>query len=248
MTELSTAAVEFRLRVSDPDRFLETCEGGDLGTPENPSIWLLGIEPGWSIADAAAEAQNTPQRDAEHERYSVELQLGWPYNVKAFKLLAGIAGQATSDYLAFATAARPFERGCTGYLKANLFSEPFNNIAEWDQAATELTGFASKPEYQDWLRQERFAVLREMIAKHRPKVVIGTGLTYLHDFMNITGTTQEPEAQRFEVNGHSKRMHISTSGTVPLAVLPHFTGGSHGLNSEESVRIAAEAIRKMLAG
>jgi len=247
LSQLSPAAIEFRGRVSDPARFLETCEGGDLGTPENPSIWVLGIEPDWSIADAAADAKADPQRDAERERYSIELQLKWPYNVKAFKLLAGIAGQSTEDHVAFAETARPFEKGCTGYFKANLFPEPFNNVAEWDDAAIELTGFASKPEYQDWLRDARFAVLREMIAKHRPKVLIGTGLTHLHDFMNITGTTQEPEAQRFEVNGHAKRMHIATSGTVPMAVVPHFTGGSHGLNSEESVRIAAEAIRQALA-
>lgn len=78
MTELSNTAIEFRARVSDPARFLETCDGGDLGTPDKPSIWLLGIKPGWSIADAAADAKADRQRDAERERYSVELQLGWP--------------------------------------------------------------------------------------------------------------------------------------------------------------------------
>lgn len=246
MSELSTAAVEFRERVSNPARFFETCEGGDPGTPENPSIWVLGIEPGWSLADTAADAKANPHHDAERERYSIELQLAWPYNVKAFKLLAGIAGRSTEDHVAFAKEARPFEKGCSGYFKANLFPEPFNNVSEWDEAATELTGFSSKSEYQNWLRQTRFAVLREVIAKHRPKILIGTGLTHLHDFMDITGTTQEPEAHRFEVNGHPKRMHISTSGTVPLAVVPHFTGGSHGLNSEESVRIATQAIRQAL--
>jgi len=247
LTELSAAAVEFRARVSDPARFLETCEGGDAGTPDNPSIWVVGIEPGWTIADAVADAKADPELDAERERYSIELQLQWPYNVKAFKLLAGIAGRSTKDHKAFAEEARPFEKGSVGYFKANLFPEPFNNVGEWDAEATELTGFGSKPEYQDWLRDARFAVLREMIAKHRPKLLIGTGLTHLHDFMNITGTTQESEAIRFEVNGHSKRMHISTSGVVPMAVVPHFTGGSHGLNSEESVRIAADKIRQALA-
>lgn len=89
--------------------------------------------------------------------------------------------------------------------------------------------------------------MQKWIEKCRPKVVIGTGLTHLHDFMAITDTVNEPAAHRFEINGHGKRMHISTEGTVPLAVIPHFTGGPHGLNSDESVRLTAQAIRAALA-
>lgn len=46
VTPLSPAAAAFRNRVEDETAFLTTCEGGDPGSPENRSIWLLGIEPG----------------------------------------------------------------------------------------------------------------------------------------------------------------------------------------------------------
>lgn len=29
------------------------CDGGDPGTPSDPSIWVFGLEPGWSFADSA---------------------------------------------------------------------------------------------------------------------------------------------------------------------------------------------------
>ena len=246
MSQLSEAAQEFRRRVEDEARFLETCEGGDPGTPDRPSIWLLGIEPGWSLTDGAAAEQQDAQRDEQLEKYSIELQLTWPYNRKAFKLLAALEGLSTDEHVRFAESARPFERGSKGYFKANLFPEPFNNVGSWGEAATEATGFASKAEYQNWQRSARFSVMRAWIEKCRPKLIIGTGLTHLDDFLAITATTEIPAAHRFEVNGHSKRLHVATSGIVPVAIVPHLTGGSHGLNSDEATRVAASYILERL--
>jgi hypothetical protein len=67
------------------------CEGGDAGTPTNPSIWLFGVEPGWSKSDQART--DTPKNPLD-DGYSIETQLQWPYNRNAFKLLA--APKATS--------------------------------------------------------------------------------------------------------------------------------------------------------
>lgn len=75
--------VEFRDRVENPDRFLETCEGGDIGTPDEPSIWVIGQEPGWSkaneYADGLSEAAGEAYR-AKVALYSIELQLTWPWS------------------------------------------------------------------------------------------------------------------------------------------------------------------------
>ncbi len=246
MGQLSKAAQEFRRRVEEEARFLETCEGGAPGTPDRPSIWMLGIEPGWSLADGAAAEQQDALRDEQLEKYSIELQLKWPYNRKAFKLLAALEGLSTDEYVQFAESARPFERGSNGYFKGNLFPEPFNKVGSWDETATEATGFASKAEYQNWQRSARFSVMRAWIEKCQPKLVIGTGLTHLDDFLAITATTEIPAAHRFEVNGHSKRLHVATSGIVPVAVVPHLTGGSYGLNSDEATRVAASYILTIL--
>ncbi len=246
MNRISAAALDFRLRVEDEARFLETCEGGDPGTPEQPSIWVLGIEPGWSLADALADEQGDPEREAQMKQYGVDLQMRWRFNRGVFKLLSAIEGSSVEGYVEFAERARPFERGSKGYLKANLFPEPFNNVGEWDEAASDATGFSDKADYRSWLRKARFAVLRGWIKHCRPKLVIGAGLTHLQDFLDITGTSKSPPAQRFEVNGHGKRLHIGISGIVPVATVPHFTGGPHGLNSDESIRAAADYIRDAL--
>lgn len=248
MSQISGAAQEFRRRVEDEARFLETCDGGDPGTPDCPSIWVLGIEPGWSLADSVAAEQEGAKRTEQLEQYSIELQLTWHYNRNAFKLLAALDGMSIEDYLRFAERARPFERGSVGYFKGNLFPEPFNKVGSWDDEATEATGFATKAEYQEWQRSVRFAVMRAWIERCRPKIVIGVGLTHLHDFLAITGTIEVPHAQRFEVNGHSKRLHVATSGVVPVAVVPHLSGSPHGLNSDEARRIAASFILTALEG
>jgi len=246
LNRVSAAALDFRHRVEDEARFLETCEGGDPGTPEQSSIWVLGIEPGWSLADALADEQEDLRREAQMKQYSVELQMQWRFNRGVFKLLSAIEGSSVDRYVQFAERARPFERGSKGYLKANLFPEPFNNVGDWDGAASDATGFCGKAEYRSWLQKARFAVLRGWIERCRPKLVIGAGLTHLQDFLDITGTSEAPPAHRFEVNGHGKRLHVAVSGTVPVAIVPHFTGGPHGLNSDESIGAAADYIRDAL--
>lgn len=238
----------FRDAVEDASRFLETCDGGDLGSPERRTIWLLGIEPGWNNADQALDEQGRSEKSEEIRKYSVETQLTWRYNSKAFQLLSALKGFPPKNYKAFAFAERPFEPGSSGYFKANLFPEPFNKVGAWDAAAIDKTGFETKDEYRTWLRSARFPVFRTWIEKHRPKLVIGTGLTHLEDFLAITGTTQIPPAQVFEINGHSKRMHLSTSGTVPVAVLPHLTGNTYSLNSYQSISEVAERIRAGVPG
>lgn len=87
---LSSKATEFRFAVENKNTFFDHCDGGDPGTPKSPSIWLFGLEPGWSKTDAKAEQLTTDCK--EDLDYSVETQLGWPFNRNAFKLLAALDG------------------------------------------------------------------------------------------------------------------------------------------------------------
>lgn len=243
VTPLSPAAAAFRNRVEDEAAFLTTCEGGDPGSPENRSIWLLGIEPGWSLADEAADTEMEGERAAKLEAYAVELQLEWPFNRNAFKLLCALEGGDPEDFRAFTQRVRPFERGSTGYFKANLFPEPCNKVGEWDAHSAAKTGFTRKDDYRAWLRENRFRVMKSWIERCRPSLVIGTGLTHLADFLEITGTTGTPTVHTITVNGHAKRLHVATNGMVPVAVIPHLSGGPHSLNSNEAIRLIVEQIR-----
>jgi len=88
--------------------------------------------------------------------------------------------------------------------------------------------------------------MKSWIERCRPRLVIGTGLTHVADFLAITGTTEDPLAHIFMVNGHAKRLHVATSGTVPVAIIPHLSGGPHSLNSNMAIALAAAQIRAEL--
>lgn len=227
---------------SSAEHFLSTCDGGDIGSIEVPSTWLMGVEPGWSLQDQSREQEGVPAPRQLDTSYSVDMQLGWPFNRTAFKLLCAIEGGEPKDYEAFARRVRPFERGSKGYFKANLFPLPFNNLAQWDEEARRDTGFESKMDYQKWLREARFPVLTAQLELHRPKVLIATGLSHLQDFLQVANA-QPGREHVLTVNGRNKRVHLATGGVVPLVVLPHLSGGPNGLNSNAAVSLAAELVK-----
>lgn len=237
------AATQFRLAIEDASGFLSTCDGGDPGSVMAPSVWLLGIEPGWSFADQQADAAADPEATEQLETYAIERQLTWAFNRNAFKLLAAIEGHPARDYRDFAMRKQPFALGSKGYLKGNLFPVPFNSVAAWDEHASRTTGFGTKEEYKSWVRAARFPILKAWIERCRPRLVIGSGITHLDDFQEIVGAGEPPKEFQFAVNGHTKRVLINTSGTVPIAIIPHLSGGIHSLNSYESIERTAAIIR-----
>lgn len=232
---------DFRALASEPERFLETCDGGDVGSISAPSIWLMGVEPGNSRRDQLRDQERAAAPCSLKQNYSVDLQLEWTFNRTAFKLLSALAGGAPEDYVAFAKRARPFERGSRGYFKANLFPVPFHNLKEWNDEARLETGFESKSAYQAWLRKVRFPVMASRLELHRPKLLIATGIAHLRDFCAVARASAL-SAHSFFINGRKKRMFLANDGSVPLVVLPHLSGGPGGLNSNAAVVQAAQVI------
>ena len=170
----------------------------------------------------------------------------WIFNQKAFKLLAALEGGSPDDYREFAKRAQPFARGSKGDMKGTLFPIPFNKVGNWDDAAITMTGFATKEEYRSWVRAVRLPIVKAWIERCRPRLLIGSGISHLDDFLTIAGANETPDAFQFEVNGHSKRVFISKSGGVPVAIIPHLSGGIHSLNSYQSITQTAAIIRSEL--
>jgi hypothetical protein len=243
---VSATASSFRARMADQTNFPETCDGGDPGSQAARSIWLLGLEPGWSIQDKLNEEAGNATPDDEHTEYSVELQQKWPFNRNAFKLLAALKGESPHNYKDFAFRERPFQRGSKGYFKGNLFPVPCNNMGAWGDDDRRATGFAEKSLYQHWMRATRFPIVKAWIEKCCPKLIICTGLTHMNDFLTVTDTPNRPEPHFIRVNGHTKRVDVASNGTVPVAVIPHLSGGTHSLNSLQAISEAAAYIRHAL--
>jgi hypothetical protein len=243
MNDADPAAENFRASIHDESTFAG-CDGGDLGTPDNPSIWLFGIEPGWSKRDAAREASAVNEVDPRFERYEIGLQLEWPFNRNAFKLLAALDGRDPSTYREFAIERRPFEAGSRGYFKGNLSPIPFRRASEWDDDARQKTGFKDRASYDAWMIETRLPVIAKWIIKFKPSLFIGVGLSRADLFARAAGAGTL-HSRVFEVNGHKKRVHWSTDGHANLLVVPHLSGGANGLNSDASVRIVAQIARDM---
>lgn len=243
---LPKRAAQFRKLVEEDKNFLATCDGGDVGSAERRSIWLLGIEPGWSIRDQQNENTGSGISKEDYESYSVKLQLQWPFNRNAFKLLSALSGNDPRQYKKFAEDNNIFERNSPGYFKGNLFPAACNNLGVWRDEHRQETGFCDKSTYRDWMRKTRFPILKAWIKKCSPKLIICSGLTHLCDFLTVTDTLDVPKPHTFGVNGYPKRVYVASNGIVPIAVIPHLSGGTHSLNSFQAISETAKYIKNSL--
>ncbi|CAN7595450.1 hypothetical protein LJR161_004375 [Variovorax paradoxus] len=206
------------------------------GTPDNPSLWILGIEHGTFNSRHAFGALST-----DDDTYSIATQMSFPFNKRLFALLASLAGERTDSWREYAHKHQPFVRGTPGYFKGNLYPVACKNIAEWTHAHADETGFACKAQYAEWCIQQRLPVIRSWIVEHGPKLVIGLGVTYKDEFARAVFGEAVPltKAQFFE----KKALHCFERDGLRLVVLPHLTGPS-GLNSDASMDAATKFIRE----
>lgn len=215
------------------------CDGGDPGSREAPSIWLFGIEHG----DAPNKLRPDDQ-DATDD-YSVEIQLGYHFNRNAFKFLAAINGHPVHRSREFAQSHQPWVKGAHGYFKGNIYPYPCQKTSVWGSEAAEYTGFASKKTYIDWCSENRLPLIRRWADKYGPQVFIGVGITCRNEYSRAFYGMDVPfDERKFLVNGHSKRIFLAERGGKKLVVIPHLSGGRHGLNSDEALQIAGSVVAK----
>ncbi|MBO1328970.1 hypothetical protein OQ496_11685 [Acetobacter suratthaniensis] len=224
-------------------------DSGDPGSPEQRSIWLYGIEPGFHKKIDAINTYDepiTPDRHNNTVHYQWDIRK-WPFNRKALMLIAVIEGMPvtpnfTQDARRYAGEHKIFERNGKGYFKGNLFPQQSNNTGSWSDRAIEETGFQSKSDFYDFFR-DYFGNLHRIVVARAPRLFIGVGLTHADDFAKVVfGQYVRLEQTTFEINGHRKKILLA-DGPTPLAVIPHLTGGSHGLNSYKSIQTAGAIIR-----
>lgn len=213
-------------------------DSGDPGSPGSPSVWLFGIEPGWSKADQVKTVVGEMPKD-----YSLSTQLQWRYNQNAFKLLAAMNGYSVEQFREFAEKTQPFVRGSLGYFKANLYSYACHAVDEWHEYAAKETGFSDKKSYLQWCQENRLPEIKKWIDKCQPKLFIGVGNTHRDRFsLAAFGRVVNFGVHQFAVNNHGKKIYYFSAGSIKLAVIPHLSGGRNGLNSDESLQRAGSFI------
>lgn len=87
------------------------CDGGDIGSPASPSVWVCGIEWGgegisyeWLKEELKGQADLNPPDGYDTEKENMD----YIYNINATKLLAAIDGLPVSEYEKFAINVKPF--------------------------------------------------------------------------------------------------------------------------------------------
>lgn len=219
------------------------CDSDEVGagTSTSPSIWLFGIEHGTYKSKHEASL-NEPEDDS----YSLQIQLRWPYNQKAFKLLAAIDGYDVKEFRKYAEEHQPFVKGSAGYFKGNLYPFACRNVSEWSPEAAKETGTIHKHEYQQWCREHRLPAIKDWVGEYQPKIFIGLGITCRNEFsVAVFGEEVDFIEKSITVNNHNKRIFYFTDGWKKLVVIPHFAG-SYGLNSDESLQKTGEFIAEIM--
>ncbi len=219
------------------------CDSDEVaaGNPTTPSIWVLGIEHG----TYNSRHEDVSGVEPEDDSYSIEMQLRWPYNNKAFKLLASMHGYTVDRFLEFAATHQPFVKGRAGFFKGNLYPFACHDVSSWPERAVTATGTTDKGEYRRWCQEYRLPTIKKWIDEYQPKIVIGVGIGCRSDFSQaVFGKEAELREKILDINGHQKRLFYFTQGWRKLVVIPHFSG-AYGLNSNASLQEAGEFIKEI---
>lgn len=191
------------------------CDGGD----PLAKTWLIGFEHGQSDAERS-------ERPVDDDGYPISRQRTYRYNLAVFKLLAAIEDEKVADWLSFAERRQPFVKGALGYFKGNIYPYPCHSDAGWTEAAQSGTGFRTKGRYRAWCRNHRFPVVEQWIARADPALVIATGITRRHDFLDVVFGRERVamDEHRVDVPGRMRRFFSASHNGRLLVVLPHLSG------------------------
>lgn len=223
------------------------CDGGDIGSTENRSIWFCGIEWGEGHKDDKDELVSMFSKPVNKppEGYdSWETDLRLPFNWRAIKLLSAFQGMSVKDYKKFAETKKPFVQGEKGYFKMNLYPLSFKDTSSsrWGSGFSEATGFPTKNDYKDWILKERAKKIREWVLRYNPKVIICVGISYANDFQvafmdrNLSGVEI--------IDGKELRWGVNSNGTY-VFVIP-FMVNRHGLTKDSSIQLFGERMRNIV--
>lgn len=227
------------------------CDGGDIGSPQNKSIWFCGIEWGGGHPSDENELRNTifsEKVEFPSEGYADwKENLSYRYNWQALKLLTSISGGSVSAYKEFAEINRPFIKGAKGYFKANLYPLAFKNTSHelWKVGFAKATGFNKKQDYQEWISKNRFPVMRTWVETYCPKLIICVGKSYLAEY--ALAFADAGLAFNFEaIDDRELNWAINKNGTI-IVVIP-FMINRNGLTKNVSIQKFGNRIRELLVG
>lgn|SRR5574337_5589 len=222
------------------------CDGGDLGSPESPSVWVCGIEWGGghtpkSLLSNISEDVRTPPQGYD----SWQDNLSYIFNWQTMKLLSAIDGGRVKDYKEFSERVMPFVRGGCGYFKMNLHPIGFKDTSHgrWLEEFASITGFAGKSDYLAWSTDYRLQKIRKWAEDSKPKLVLCLGKTYLAQFKRAF-LDDDSIVNQEAIEG--KEMFWGENLQGSLVVVIPFMVNRNGLTRNVAIQSFGERIKDLL--
>ncbi len=233
------------------------CDGGNY----DAEIWLCGIEWGYEKA-TEKERENYYKKELPVEikngtikpkdQFDWEDSLTYTYGWNFAKLYQAINGKAVDSYKEVKKLKGD------ELFKLNLYPIAFRHTGHelWNTyELNETTGFDSKYLFNTWCFFNRLPFFNELRKKHNPKLIICTGVNYLHSFLmsfggeNIgklqTGEIKPISDQNKTKSGKGRTFYYIKVDKTLLVVIP-FLGNAYGLNSNHLLQEMGEKIRKLM--
>ena len=158
------------------------------------------------------------------------------------KLLGAINGFSVSEYKRFAETVKPFTKGEHGYFKMNLFPLAFKNTSHqlWEEAFAKATGLDQKSDYLEWIRTNRFPVMKSWVEAYSPKLIICVGIGYLSDYQRAFAD-DGLEFHRRLIDDRELNWAVNGNGTI-MVVIP-FMVNRNGLTKNVTIQRFGDQIR-----
>ncbi len=226
-------------------RSLSGCDNSNLAA----EIWVSGIEFGLSQEKDITSYYSGLNNEMKDINYKPNFKnfiwdddgLTYTYGRNLAKLLCAYKGKNVSSY-------NDIETYCSGsnIFKMNLYPIAFRGTSPelWvNHNLEKITGFETKHQYMTWCNLNRFPYYADLVYKHKPKLIIGTGITYLSEFFTCFTKHSEKKIHSVKTGVLEDKSKSSNNNYIrryywgkineqtTLVVIPFFSG-RYGLNSD----------------
>lgn len=230
---------------------LSGCDGGNI----QADTWLCGIEWGGGSRDNYYEIGlpqeiNNGAASTNLKKHDWKNSISYTYGRSFAKLYKAIAGGKVEDYkeVVNLTGSELF--------KTNLYPIAFDSTDHslWHKNGLDnLTGFESKHLFNTWCFFNRFPEFSKLRKKHKPKLIICTGVDYLRDYLmffggngNIDKLKTDIVAPQSKANAYDRTYYwVHLDNDSLLVVIPFFSD-RYGLNSNHLLQEMGSKVRELL--
>jgi hypothetical protein len=221
------------------------CDGGDIGSPHNKSIWVCGIEwGGGHDPEGLLEHINQDLTEPPQGYETWEENISYIFNWQVMKLLSAIHGGSVDAYKVFAEQKKPFVAGSNGFFKMNLYPIGFKDTDQnkWQAEFSDITGFTKKHDYISWCKTNRFPAMRSWAKTSKPELIICFGKTYQDDFTAAFYDSNKNYTHE-SIDGNDISWGVNNEGAL-VVILP-FMVNPNSLNKNSSIQKVGERISQL---